>query len=443
MGRAYQDPRNGNECWRDWPGSSLLLLSLLMLIACRKDLEPSTAAPVKDFHTFDMVTVVAKGDPLGGHVLLCKHAPSERRTSLIRFIGDDGTLQGAIAFDALPHRIENLDFLPEDLLLTDIEPVADGGILLVGTGLQSDLDDRSHMVLYHLSRTGDLIGQPLRRYIIEHAVEYTVPPTEPTADPDGLPRQRALIAPLNGGIAVAARWETEDASGIRLFWIPTDDVSGTVTSTDLPLGPPTDRLLQFAGDPSTGQVALVVDHATSGGHHQTRIAGFQVSSGDWSAPEECLLPGIDMEPQQLSFTEGAFLLIGHRPLDGFIRPFISRFQTAASASNGLVNVTDEVSAGHPLAAYCGQVSDGSIRLALQEYEPSAAPPWFYGDITSDLILAKLDGTGNVVDRRVIVPGQGLRAIALSGTEGRCRIIGTMHPYLNAGYEHTFYLVPDQ
>lgn len=431
------DPR---EKWRL---GSLLMLSVVLLAACKKDHEEEAYPNIRDFRTFGSVTVVVKDHVDGGHVLLCKSAPSDRSTSHIRFLGSDGRLQGSIALDQLPRRIEGLDLLPEDLLYTDVEPFDDGSLLLVGTGLQSGLDDRLHMVLHHLTRTGDPIGEPVRRYITEHASVVTVPPTEPMADPDGLPRQRALIARLNGGIAVAVRWETQAAAGIRLWRIPTGDAGGPITSTDLSLGPPTDRFLQFAGDPSTGQVVVVADHATTGGHHQTRVVGFHVDAGAWSAPEECLLPGSDLEPQQLSFTDGAFLLIGHRPVDGFIRPFISRFQTAASAASGMLAVSDPVSIGHPLAAYCAQVSNGSIRIAMQDHEASAVPPWFNGDLTSDLVLAKLDANGAVVDREVIVPGQGLRAIAVSGTQGQVSIIGTMHPYLNAGFEHTFFLVPDQ
>ena len=426
-----------------WLQGLLLALSVVLLLACGKDPEEEAPPRIRDFRTFGLVTVVVKDDVDDGHVLLCKSAPSDRSTSNIRLLGSDGSLQGDIALGELPRRIEDLDFLPEDLLYTDVEPLDDGSLLLAGTGLQSGLDDRLHMVLYRLTRTGDPVGEPIRRFITEHAAVVTVPPTEPQADPDGLPRHRALIARLNEGIAVAVRWETQVAAGIRLWWIPTADMGVAITSTDLPLGPPGDRLLQFAGGPSTGQVVVVVDHASTGGHHQTRVVGFHVDAGTWSAPEECVLPWSDLEPQQLTFTEGTFLLIGHRPVDGFIRPFISRFQTAASAADGLFAVSDPVSAGHPLAAYCAQVINGSIRIAMQEHEASAAPPWFNGDITSDLVLAKLDANGNVVDRQVIVPGQGLRAIAVSSTEGQTRVIGTMHPYLNAAYEHTFFLVPDQ
>ncbi len=443
MGGAYVGPVAQHPGRRQWHLSLLLAPCIALLLACEKDSEPGTAPPIQDFRTFERVTVVVKDDANGGHVLLCKQVPSDRVTSHIQLLGADGTLQSAIPFDALPRRIENIDFLPEDLLFTDVQALADGSLVLVGTGLQSALDERLHLVMYRMTHTGDLLGDPIRRYITDHAEVITVPPTEPRADPDGLPRQRALIAPLDEGLVVAARWETEDAAGIRLWWFPAVGGAGAVTSTDLPLQEFDDRLLQCAADPSTGHVVLVVDQGTTGGHHQTRLVGFNAANGTWAEPEECLLPGIDLEPQQLVFQEGAFLLVGYRPSDGLIRPVISRFQTVASAASGMLDVSDPSSVGDPLAAYCGWVRNGRIRLALQHHASGAEPPWFTGDLTSDLVIADLDANAAVTERQVLLPGQGLRAIDLSGTEPACRIIGSMHPYLNAGYEHTFFLVPDQ
>lgn len=422
---------------------AFLACALALIPACTKDTDPIERPAIREFRAFDLVTAVAKADGDHGHVLLCKQAPTDRRTSDIRWIGTDGSLQGGIPLGMLPRRIENLDFLEEELLFTDLSMQADGDLILAGTAVQTALDARLYMVLYRMTRAGVLIGAPIRRYITDQAVTITVPPTEPLADPDGLPRQRALVAVLPTGVAVAARWGTATAAGVRAWWFPSGDQGGAVATVDLALDRPDDRMILFAGDPVSSRVVLVLDRGTSGGHHHTRVVGFQLSDGVWSSPEEIELPWSDMEPQQLAFVDGTFLLVGYKPAGDVVRPFISRFVSVADAANGTREVQDPASAGRPLTAYCARIENGTVLLAMQDHEPSAAAPWFTADLSSDLVLARVDADGVVIERRVLVPGQGLRAIDLTGGDGGTRIIGSMHPYLNAGYEHTFFLVPDQ
>ena len=81
-----------------------------------------------------------------------------------------------------------------------------------------------------------------------------------------------------------------------------------------------------------------------------------------------------------------------------------------------------------------------MSLMLQRHETGALPPYFAGDITSDLVIADDGGVSDAVEGRIIIPGQGLRAMGLFAKDGQRIVIGSQHPYLNAGYQHTFFLV---
>ena len=85
--------------------------------------------------------------------------------------------------------------------------------------------------------------------------------------------------------------------------------------------------------------------------------------------------------------------------------------------------------------------NGQMELLTQAHESSALPPFFDGDITSDLETVALGWPGlSLGTTSTLVSGQGLRAIGLFVQNGERVLIGSQHPYLNAGFIHTFRLV---
>ena len=56
------------------------------------------------------------------------------------------------------------------------------------------------------------------------------------------------------------------------------------------------------------------------------------------------------------------------------------------------------------------------------------------------MVVELDGDLNVREKTTVVQGQGLRGIGYFRSGGKRLVIGSQHPFLNAGYQHAFYMV---
>jgi len=226
-------------------------------------------------------------------------------------------------------------------------------------------------------------------------------------------------------------------------------VGGTAPAIerDILLDRSTDRLHQLACDPSTGRTIIVTD-ALDGGTRRVKVWAFLAGPDVWEEEGSVLLGSARSEPQQLSFADGWFTLMGNQPTGNApvngadpTKPFVCRFADVAGVGPGFHVVDGIADETRCVTSYCAGSWDGATHVMAQVHEASALLPYFDGDITSDLLLVDLDGNSAVVGEPLrIIPGQGLRAMGAFNKEGRHVIIGSQHPFLNAGYQHTFYLL---
>lgn len=424
----------------------LLILVLPGLIACTKEPGDDEAPPIADYRTYDLVTVSVKEDPFGGgFVLLCKNSPIDRRTGFIQVLTADGELGARIDLDELPLRIENLDFSADELLYTDVIPRPDGSMLLIGLGRESQQSDRLHALIQGIDRSGAITGIAARRYLNRETLLNANDDANLYQDVDGLPRMRAIgTSTAAGDVIVAARWETTDSAGIDLFRFPLSGATGLVIGTQLPLSETFDRLHRIACDPVTGRTLLIADAGEEGGRRELMahegLPGFSAWSGLSGSPLDLR----DVEPFDLAWSDGEFIMTGHVPPEAGapIKPCISRIAAPLPPTIGVHVLAGPWPAERPVACYSAGFWEGGVHLALQVHEVAALPPYFEGDITSDLVVGDVQGDQTVEERETVIPGQGLRAIGYFYKGGREIIIGSQHPFLNASYEHTFFLVRD-
>ncbi len=418
-----------------------MILALVLFVGCSKNPAEEPPPPIADYRTYDWVPVSVKDAGDEGFAVLCKNSPIERRTGYIQLLGTDGGEGARMNLDALPTRIEDIEFLPEDLLYTDFVQ-RDGTYIIVGTGRQTDLDNRLHLVVQVTDRNGSPLAEPFRRFLTGESEVVTNDAADADKDLNGLPRLRALCDTYADALVVAARWETAAAAGVRLFRFPLHAGGASDAWTDIALAGPTDRLLHMACDKTNGRTVIVTD--ADGVATGTKVWGFMPTASGWeSEGEQNLTGGGRMDPQQLTFSGNGFVMVGNQVVSGTerIQPFVCRFVDAAGASGAVHPVSGIVSDERPVASYCTGSWDGGTHLLAQVHEASALVPYFDGDITSDLELVDLDGGGNKVGEPVgIILGQGLRAMGAFDKVGAHIIIGSQHPFLNAGYQHTFYLV---
>ena len=150
----------------------LVLAMITGSISCTKEVSEDVPPPITDYRTYDVVPVAVKmaGE---GYALLCKASPIERRASSVQLLAANGELGMRLDLDALPRRIENIDFEMEELLFTDFMPRPDGTFIVVGIGRQIAADNRSHMVVYQVAPDGTPIGSPSRRLLRDSTLVNT------------------------------------------------------------------------------------------------------------------------------------------------------------------------------------------------------------------------------------------------------------------------------
>lgn len=423
--------------------SSMRAFPLLLLVAtigCTKESSEEEPPPIADYRTYDRVPVAVK-EVDNGFALLCKNAPIDRRTAYIQELGADGETRDSISLEALPTRIEDIEFQRQDLLYTDFVH-HDGAYIIVGTGRQTDLENRLHLVVQFVSTNGATVKEPFRRFLISGSEVGINDTPDLTQDLNGLPRQRVLCAVSDDQLIVAARWETATMAGVRLFGFPLDEATGPTISMDIPLNRPEDRLHQLACDP-TGRTIVVTDMMEAG-TTKVKVWEFTPSLAEWSDGVSYVLGYPRTEPQQLVYKDGSFILVGNQPEDAVstgakdpTKPFICRFTDVAGVASGFHVVETGAQVGQCVVSYCSGSWGGSAHLLAQVHEVSASVPYFEGDIASDLRLVDLDAGQYVTDTLTIIPGQGLRAMGAFEKGGKRIVIGSQHPFKNAGYVHTF------
>ena len=420
-----------------------VILALVAFAGCSKDADEEPPPPIADYRTYDWVPVSVKDAGDEGFAVLCKISPIERRTGYIQLLAAGGGEGARLDLNVLPTRIEDIEFLPEDLLYTDFVQ-RDGTYIIVGTGRQTDLDNRLHLVVQVTDRNGTSIAEPFRRFLTGGSEIVTNDASDADKDLNGLPRLRALCDTYGEALVVAARWETATAAGVRLFRFPLHAGSVPDAWKDIPLDGPADRLLHMACDKTNGRTIIVTD--ADGPASGTKVWGFTPTTNGWDLEGEeghNLAGEGRIDPQQLSFAGNRFLMVGNQVVSGTdrIQPFVSRFDHAGAASDAIHPVSGIVSDALPVASYCAGTWDSGTHLLAQVHEGSALVPYFDGDITSDLELVDLDGSDNKIGEPMeIILGQGLRAMGAFDKAGEHIVIGSQHPFLNAGYQHTFYLV---
>lgn len=426
--------------------SSLRILPLfvaVLALGCTKEISEEDPPPITDYRTYDLVPVAVK-EVDDRFALLCKNSPIDRRTAYLQELGADGELGDSISLEALPTRIEDVEFQRGDLLYTDFVH-HDGAYIIVGTGRQTDLENRLHLVVQFVAANGATVKEPFRRFLISGSEVGINDTPDLTQDLNGLPRQRVLCAIAEGQLIVAARWETATAAGVRLFRFPLEEGTGPTTWRDIALSGPGDRLHQMACDPG-GRTILVTD-VMDAGTTRMKVWEYTPSPGEWSNGSSYIVGYPRTEPQQLVYRDGSFFLVGNQP-EGNValdandptEPFICRFPDVAGVASGFQVVDAGAQQGQCIASYCSGSWGGSSHLLAQRHEVSATVPYFEGDITSDLRLVDLDASQHVADTLTVIPGQGLRAMGAYEKGGDRIVIGSQHPFKNAGYQHTFYLV---
>lgn len=414
------------------------MVMLLAMAACRVD-DPVVPLPLQELRTFEIAPVRAKRLPDdNGFLLFCRRASSDPSLDFVQLMDRYGTLGARIGLGGLASRVENIDFLQEDIWITDALPTPDGGLVLLGMGLQRDLDDRLHLFMYELDGAGQEIGPPIRRFLCSGA-EVNVP-----ADLDQLYDAvvlGSLVGADEGRVAAIARYVRDGQVERRSFVLPRTGLGSSISAGAIAMASE-DHVVQFmVTDPNMPeQVLLGYDTTGVGSSSALHVQRLDVSGPHPIMVEEGTITARNATATHVTMRDGQLLIAGHSDPDepGVLRPFVGRVPALAFADQAVV--FPGIRNGRSVVPYALDAGSNTSWIACTAYEQAVTTDELRrDDLFGDLLLAEVDGAGNVSNEQLIIPGQGLRPLAMRVEDGVTHLVGLLHPFLNVDLLHAFQL----
>ncbi len=414
----------------------LSLTLLCTLMGCTK--EPAAEPlPLDQFTVMEAVSVRTVQDPYsGGIIVLCKRAIDDPVLAKALFFGANGDLESTLEFAGLTNTVENITFGTEAWSITDLVPLPNNAYLLIGVGIQTEIDDRIHVLVHRVDRSGNTLAQPVRRFVADKGTLVRA------NDMDELYRTRALGAMRDPDrLIVTVRYDRAEGplptAYHRTYQIALS--AGVGSSAGLPVQLVTaDHLIHGLLADGSGGTLLFMDTENTSGPGKDVL----VTHSMWTdeAEQTVATPfGLrDAVPTSFLMHDGVLALAGYYQVDADVRrPFFA-------ASSDLDNVQNAISypqlAGTDRTALISAISpaNGGYNATSNVYDqPVLSIRALRDDRFCDLTTAQLAADGSVVSTKVVIAGKGLRALGSWG-EGNW-LVGAFHPYLNTDYLHTFVL----
>ncbi|MCB0795599.1 MAG: hypothetical protein KDB88_12755 [Flavobacteriales bacterium] len=418
---------------RRWTASLVIAFGLYGCTA-ETPLEP---LPVDELLTYEEVTVdVREAQGRDGQWLLCRRVPTDPFLDHARFLAGDGTLGPRIDFDALPRLVENVQFNEEDIWITELLPLGDGGVVLLGMGIQRDLEDRLHLVMYQLNASLGLVGAPLRRFV-RSRVDLGI-----RDDIDRAYDAKALGCFLGSNAQQVAAVVRSNSNGLaerRLFVLPRTSASSLATSVAIPFAD-TDHDLQFMlTDPSApDHVWLGLDTTGAGAGTALLVQRIDLSQQVPLVVDQGIAQARNTQVNDAVAKGSGLVLVGHAEPDqaGQLRPFMASLSSAGSIDVALTFL--EIETERSVCAYAVDATVEPAWVGLSLYEQAIMTDELRReDLFGDLRVCRVTTNGGISDERTLIPGQGLRPLAIHERGGEAWVIGVLHPFLNVDLLHSF------
>jgi hypothetical protein len=416
----------------------LCLLVLVLGQGCKPD-EAVEPLPIDAYRTYDLAPVRAIQLPDDrGTLLLCRRAPSDPSLDHAQLLDINGEPGLRIPFGTLPRVVENITFLQDDVWITDVLPTPDGGFVAMGLGLQRAQDDRLHLLMYRLNAGGVPIGEPGRRFICNHADVGVRNDIDRLFDAS----VRATLIGADGErVAAVVRYGRQGVVERRMYMLPRSGSAQALAAPPIPLGSPLHHLQFIITDPQAPeQVLLGYDTTGTGGASALRMERIDLEGTSPTVMQSVTLLAPNARVTDLSMANGALTITGHAdPIEpGVLRPFIARITDLGSANAAIA--FPDIAPGRSVCPYALDASIDPPRIACAIYEQAVVTDQLRrNDLFADLAIARVDGAGNPIEEQLVLPGQGLRPLAMREHAGTAVIVGVLHPFLNVELVHAFHL----
>jgi len=409
---------------------------LLVIGGCTKEttLEP---LPLDEFTVLEAIPVRCVEDPYtGGIIVLCKRAIDDPVLASALFFDANGTAQGELNFSGLNSKVENITFGVEAWSITDLVPRPDGTYLLIGVGIQTAIDDRIHLLVHHVGRTGSAVEPPVRRFVADKGTLVRA------TDTDELYRTKALGALRDTErLVVAMRYDRQEGPIVagyhRTYQIAL--VAGVGSNG----GPPNelanaDHLLHGLLADGSGGTFTITDTINPAGPGKALKVIHDTWENDVQQPMWAVLDLRDAVPTGFRMQNEELILAGHYQVEADVRrPFFARGSTATDLQNGisypLLASTDRTA----LIGSLTPTNDGFTVMCNIYDQAALSQRALRDDRFCDLISAQLASDGTVRSTTTIIPGKGLRALG-AWAQGDL-VAGAFHPFLNTDIMHAFVL----
>jgi hypothetical protein len=407
----------------------LALLGALLLWGCAKEAGLPDAPGLSNFRTYDLIPMDAQRSSDGGFVLQCKRAIGDPKAAFAQFMDGQGNLTSRIDYGQLPLRVENVNFLREDIAITDILPWGDGSYVLAGFGRETELDNRLHALVYRVNANGSLLGAPIRRYIAAGSV------LETQNDLNRAYRTTVkAVRDATGKLFLAVRYETASTARCRLFGINLEGGGGP-TGNEILLDQKQHRL-QSLWMRDNGELWLIMDASVSPTETKLHVRVFD--SSFLSLVDEGFIDKKNARVTALLDEVSQVRIIGIHDR-GTDEPW--SFQARGTNPGNLIPSDIGQPTDRAGTAYAATWDGANCHVAVSNHEARVlSPEGLRDDRVSDLQWVTLGSDGERIAAQDILKGHGARALGCFMSDTGPIIIGAMHPYLNADYAHGFYLV---
>jgi len=392
--------------------------------------------PLDQFTVMEAVSIRTVQDPYaGGIVVLCKRAIDDPVLAKALFFNANGTLESTLEFAGLTSTVENITFGSEAWSITDLVPLPNNAYLLIGVGIQTEIDDRIHVLVHRVDRSGTALAQPVRRFVADKGTLVRA------NDMDELYRTRALGALRDPDRLIVTVLYDRAEGPLPTAYHRTYQIAltaGVGSSAGLPLSVASDHLIHGLLADGSGGTLLFMDTENTAGPGKDVLVTHSTWTDEVQHTVSTPLGLRDAVPTSILLHDGALVIAGHYQVDADVRrPFFT-------ASSDLENIQNAISypqlAGTDRTALIRAISPsngGYIATSNVYDQPVLSIRALRDDRFCDLTTAQLAVDGSVVSTEVVIVGKGLRALGSWG-EGNW-LVGAFHPYLNTDYMHTFVL----
>ncbi len=414
----------------------VIMMLPMLLAACSK--EPAAVPlPIDDLKTLDVVPVRSVDLPLtSGAVLLCKRAIDDPTFSSALILDRTGASLSTMDFTQLPRTVENITFSADALFITDLVPLSPDRFILLGYGIQQELDDRLHLVVYQVDGRGTPIFPPVRRFVSDRTV------LNRSDDIQELYSTQVLGALSAADRLVAVvRYDREEEPVVkgyhRTYQLLLGENGGNYIGPNVPLADEAHLLRAVVPDGEGGTFVMLDTTGIAINSHHGLLQRTNWGAGGPTGRSEGILSLASVVPSCLRMVNGTLHISGHFQSEPDVRtPFLSRTNSAAEID---ANTSFPPLSGSDRSAIVQAIIpvDNGVMLIGNVFEQRVVSDRaIRDDRFADLVRVVVPEAGSPQVAQPVVQGMGLHALG-AWMEDDLFITGSLHPFLNTDYLHGF------